>query len=578
MLDLTKRPFLAALLWGLLFSLLFALSFPPVSLWPLALFAIMPLVWIAARTARPLRSGLASSIASIPMWAFFHAYIWNISDAAVFPLVLYLSLWPGLFVWLAGIVRTRLPRISVVFAAPLIWTGLEVLRGDIVWHGYPWYLVAHPLIDLPRLAGMSAFLGTYAISFVVVAIGAIPFGAASIDPGAPRAVSRRARWRMSLAAFAIPVVVIALILLAGPSPAPSPTARIAVIQTNVPQDNKMSWTVEQRLRDFGRMLELTRQAAAALPPPDLIVWPETMFPGYALNNEAVAAERLAGLSYRDGPKTTYFQSELLLTQREIGIPMIVGAMASDGLSFSTDAAGTIRQFERARFNSVFLVNDGAVAPARYDKIHLTPFGEVMPYISAWPWLERKLLSLGARGMAFDLSAGSRLQRFEVPVAGRGGHEAATLRIATPICFEITVASLCRALVWESSERRADVLLSLSNDGWLGWSDGTRRAIVQQSRWRAVELATPVVRAVNTGISVAIDHHGGITGSLPPRTEGVLMAEVPLLAAGSVDPGPTLYARWGDVFGWLGLCAASGLVAVALVMPRPRATDHPVSEG
>jgi len=580
-LDLTKHPFLAALLWGLLFSLLFALAFPPANLWPLAFAAPMPLVWIAARTSRPFRSALGVYLASIPMWAFLHAYIWDISAAGVFPLVLYLSLWPALFVWLTGLVQRRVPRFPVVFVAPLIWTGLEVLRGEVVWHGYPWYVIGHPLIGAWPIDGCTTYLGTYGVSFTVVmlatAVLQIPYAVAAHKRSGAKQPFRLRGLAPELFAFTL-AVLIAAAPIAGRSVAALPIARIAVIQTNVPQDNKIAWTVEQRMRDFARMLALTRQAAATTPPPDLIVWPETMFPGYALNETAIAAERAAGLSYRDGRKTTYFHAELLLTQREIGIPMIVGAMASDGLSFSQDDAGGVRFFERARYNSAFLIHNGAVAANRYDKIHLTPFGEVMPYISSWPWLERQLLSLGARGMAFDLSAGTTMQRFEVPVTGRAGHEATTMRIAAPICFEITVSGLCRRLVWENGERRADLLLNLSNDGWLGNSDGSRRAIVQQSRWRAVELATPVVRAVNTGISVAIDQHGRITSSLPPREDGVLIAEVPLLAAGRVDHGATPYARWGNVFGWFCLCAASGLVAVALAMPRPRTSRRGLAAG
>jgi apolipoprotein N-acyltransferase len=328
---------------------------------------------------------------------------------------------------------------------------------------------------------------------------------------------------------------------------------VAVVQSNVAQSNKTGWAVEDRLSAFGRLVGLTREAAGG--EPDVIVWPETMFPGMAMDPEAVSRERAAGLSWRTERgrvPTTYFHDELMALQGELGVPMIVGAIGLEGLEFEEVGGGVAPRFER-EYNSAFLIEDGGVRGVRYDKMELTPFGEVMPYISAWPWLERRLMAIGARGMSFELSRGRSAVRFEIPSAS------GPVRVATPICFEATETSQCRELVGRGGERLAGVLINLTNDGWFGGFDAARVQHLLAARWRCLELRTPMVRAANTGISAAIGADGLLLRSeagplrLGARTEGVLMADVPV--GGGVVPGGLA----GRVLGWLG--AASLLVPV-----------------
>jgi apolipoprotein N-acyltransferase len=262
--------------------------------------------------------------------------------------------------------------------------------------------------------------------------------------------------------------------------------------------------------------------------------------------------------------------------------MLVGAIGYDDVQYAREPDGRLRRSETASYNSVFSIVAGRVT-GRYDKVHLTPFGEVMPYISAWPWLEQTLLGFAAAGMAFDLSAADEPRVLQVPVArgDPGDFELPDrayqpVRIATPVCFESTDAALCRRLVnlAENGSGAPFFIVNPTNDGWFGASDAGREHHLQLARWRAVENAVPVVRAANTGISCAIDHRGRVTARgvrtpdgpiVDARADGVLVADLHLVGI------PTLYSRNGDSFGWSLMALAllaMGAACIPLNRPRP----------
>lgn len=533
---------------GLLHALLMGLAFPPVGLWPLTLLSVTPLVWVAMRGREaPSRTALWAAVGTVPFWAGSHAWITGVSPVGYFPLVLYLSFYPGLFIWIvARLLRSPPRRLAVLPAIALLWVGLEVLRGEVVMHGYAWYLVAHPLIAWAPLASPAAWIGAYGVSLLVALIGV----SALVALPAWRSYRAQAIW-----CFAVCVCVWgAAAIWSGPRVGER-TARIAAIQTNLPQTLRMEWPTDERIQDTRRFLAMTVEAGRATPTPDLIVWPETMYPGFYLDEESLEAVRAAGpqmkgfIEFNDA----VFDATLDI-QQGIGRPLLIGTSVFEGLRFDGEY-----WFEHDhRFNSVVLADRGMIQPERYDKVRLTPFGEEMPYISAWPWLEQRLLAIGAEGMPFDLSAGAEYSVFEI---SQEGHET-PFRVVTPICFESTIASLCRRLVYGSQGRRADVMVTVTNDGWFGWFDGGRAKHKLAGRWRCVELGTPMVRAANTGISAVIDHRGrvlsaGVEGEAQTaRVEGVLIGEVAL------PIGETRYGRRGwDVVAWI----AGVWVAIAMAL-------------
>ena len=537
-----SKPLLYGVGLGASHALLLWLAFPPIGFGLLGVIAPIPLFLLALQTDRPWCTGLGVAIGTLPFWAYHHWWVFAVSGAGAPPLIVLQSLWAGLFVAIGAICSKRLRPWQKPVALALAWSGVEFFRGRLFFDGYPWFLSAHPLADLP-LAKWASVIGAYGVGLLVALLGA---------SFAHAAISRSPGWRKAI----LPLACLLLLAFGGllPTPSSDRTARIAVVQTNLPQNNKLAWDLNDRIERFRTWASLSADAGAMQPPPDLIVWPETMFPGATLSPEAITEfERFERSQGRSGSIGTLFVAPLLELQTQIRVPMLLGAIGYDKLAISTEPDGGLRLDRDASYNSAFLVADGTIDPARYDKIFLTPFGETMPYISAFPALERALLDFAAGGMNFDLSAGTVPVRFEVET-----EEAGTLRIATPICFEATIAHVCRRLVYDDAERQADMLINLTNDGWFGSFDAGRANHLLIARWRAIELGTPIVRAANTGISCVVDPRGRVLKAAAPRQPADLLpVEVPL-------PGgaQTIYARIGDIAGWLATLATLALLGFA----------------
>jgi apolipoprotein N-acyltransferase len=248
-------------------------------------------------------------------------------------------------------------------------------------------------------------------------------------------------------------------------------------------------------------------------------------------------------------------------QRSVAIPMLVGEEARTRMRLERVEGGIALPFDQ-RFNSAYLLLDGHVAAPRYDKIRLTPFGETMPYIRFWPWLQDRLLGLAATGMHFDLAAGRERAVFTIPGF-------TPIRAVTPICFESTVASLCRSLVFDSQgRRRVDLIVNLTNDGWFGASLIGRLQHLQAARWRSLELGTPTLRAANTGVSAIIDARGRVVAWGVDGRPGAAFVDGVLSGQVALNPGSTPYARVGDLAGWVALAAGFLLVLAVAIWRTP----------
>lgn len=563
---------------GFAHALLLVLAFPPFGLWPATIVAIAPLVWIAVRPGRfGWRDGVAVALGASAFYWYQCQWAIAISTAGYIPLVLYLTIYPGLFSLLLNFLRRRLPRVPLSLLVPIAWTGLEWLRGEIVWDGYAWFLISHPLIENVFLSVAGSMVGAYGVGAFVASFNGIAFdlfgprfAAAQSSPISARNLIARIVFGVGIVIAFVAISVNAFSYSA--SATAEPEIRVGIVQTNIPQSNKVSWSFEQRKTDFAHFLQLTREAAQKKP--SVILWPETMFPGTFLQPFEDVDVRGKSL----GKRISNFASELLRFQNEIDIPMLVGAIGTEHLRLVPDPDGRDSHFvSEHRFNSVFLLKHGAVEPLRYDKIRLTPFGETMPYISAWPWLQDKLLSIGASGMSFDLAMGTpdRIGAFEFapttpsPLAKRPE----VVRVVTPICFEITESGLCRKLVNRAAQGRAKVLIAnITNDGWFGNFDPARIEHQIAARWRSLELGVAVVRAANTGIS-SVTEYGRANGNRlidiggrSSRVDGVMVENIALFR------GTTFYREYGD-FCWLFPIALGGLLILAFRRGSP---NNPVA--
>ncbi len=533
-------------------AVLFVLAFPGAGVWPLAFVAAAPLVWLAMVSRGSTRRVLIVVFAvQVCMWLWVMRWVFDVTAAGYLLLCMYLSGYAVAFVWITRDIG-RTFAWPAAFVAPVIWVGLECARGQLLFNGFPWFLAAYPAVEWPLLVQSADVLGTYFVSFLVVMVGGL---LADVWRARTGRLSRRAL----LVATAATVALHGANLLYGvvridPGDAGGGGPVVLAIQTNLPQDNKIAWTPQQQVQDVAGFVELTLAAAAAAAvTPDVVVWPETMLPGFGLEPGAIDASVEHGLV-----EPALFARTIARLAGDLGVPVLVGSPSFIGMG--------VRQMKWtwiAHYNSAYLVTGSPPYP-RYDKSFLTPFGETMPYISAWPWLERQLLGFGAGGMQFDLDSNPVVTRFEVSWSD------GTAVLATPICFEVTIGRVCRRMIYQDGVKRADALVNLSNDGWFGSNDAGRRQHVQVARFRCVENRVPMIRSVNTGMSVAIDSSGRLIGPLAvtgdgfvatPRSPGWLLAELPL------DRRSTVYGRIGDVWGWACLLSTVGLCIAAAIVRR-----------
>ncbi len=561
----SRHPRLAAFGAGLISSAGWVLAYPPVSFWPAAVLIVWPVIRLARGNGhRGFSRALLFGLGTVPAWAWLTR--WAASGApAGYPLLVgYLALFAALTCW--AVARLRRAGVPMMLAGPIAWVGVEFFRGAIAFDGFPWFLAAHPLIDAPAtdhnpvLAWPAMFLGTYAVSgMLVLAVAALD---RLLTPPRPR-------WAWAAAA-AIPLWPLgSLPGWAACDPATPPPV-VGIIQTNIPQSIRGGWGPDERVADWKTMRRLLAEAAGHTPRPDVLVIPETMFPGSVLQDDAARIERENRIVWYvtapDGRRAelpvSAIRDDVLKTQESLGIPLLIGTIRYEGFRITAEPDG-LRYESDHKYNSVFLVRGGRVRSAVYDKQQLTPFGEVMPYISAWPWLEKQLLAVAASGMRFDLAEGRSRTVFSIPAAGGG-----SVRVVTPVCFEATLPDICRGLVFEGGRRRADLLVNMTNDGWFYHAAGGRSLHELAARWRCVELATPMARAANTGISAVIDRRGVAVASLEPEREGVLVSPV------ETCTGSTVYARIGDLAGWLFLAATILGLAASYAPGHGNRTDRP----
>ncbi|HRQ75649.1 MAG TPA: apolipoprotein N-acyltransferase [Phycisphaerales bacterium] len=530
-------------LLGLVHALLFALAFPDVhaeaGLWPLAFFAVVPLAWLALLAPSARWAAVSVFITQLVMWLWIGRWLVQVTVPGYVPYALILSVYPTIFVLLLRWVsrHPRLGSVPLALSVPVLWVGIEFLRGEIAFDGYPWYLVGHPLVEAPILAQSADLFGAYFISF----LAAMTAGAtvAVLHDGVGRA------WRS--AALVAGVLAVnagygAWRLSQPDMLSDGPT--MLIVQTNLPQNNKMRSSPQEQLEHFDSFIELTVNGLLAARDQgervEVMVWPETMLPGFGFEPESVAFLVRENLFPLD-----HFTRNIELLVERSGVPMLVGSAAAVGLRYEEDDDHARLLDSDARYNAAYLIQNG-VPKQRYDKVFLTPFGETMPYISRWPWLEQKMLSFGASGMKFNLDRGGSMHPLVVAANELRGE----VSLATPICFEATMAWVCRGLVYDRGEKRASALVNLTNDAWFGWFAPGRVQHAQVSRFRAIENRVPMVRAANSGVSMAIDSMGRITDAIGSGRYGEPMRADVLTVTPRFDARIAPYAIIRDVWGWL----------------------------
>jgi apolipoprotein N-acyltransferase len=208
-------------------------------------------------------------------------------------------------------------------------------------------------------------------------------------------------------------------------------------------------------------------------------------------------------------------------------------------------------------NSAYLFEpDGTFSDlpgGRYDKIHLVPFGEFIPFHYSIPILYKLFLALGPKYYSqYELHDGSDngLTVFQLRKPGGG----APWRFVTPICFEDIDAGLCAQMFRPGADgrKRAEFIVNVTNDGWFAPTESAQH--FQAATFRCIENRAPMARSVNTGISGFIDSDGRRSHLVSAGTTGTSWATM------MPDNRLTLYTRWGDWFAWSCVIFTAALAA------------------
>ncbi|PJI37644.1 apolipoprotein N-acyltransferase [Ferrovibrio sp.] len=491
---------------ALLLGVLLAGAQAPLSLWPLAFVCFILLLLLddgGANMTSRRRSFFTLFAFAYGYFVAGHYWI-GISffvDAAKYALLLplpvlglpvVLAVFPATGAWLAWLVA-RGNRPLYMLLMPFGWLVGEWLRGHVAT-GFPWNLVGYVWGDWPAAMQLASYIGAQGL-------GLLTMLAAS---GMALALLGR---RIALVLPALLVMAMGLAALRIPSDiAMLPDVNLRLVQPSIEQTLK--W------QDGLRQQHLQQHVALSLQPADKalthVIWPETAIP-YLLDEEPGLREALAK---RLAPGTV----------------LITGAPRRELRSENPR--------DIAIYNSVFALGSDAQIVARYDKVHLVPFGEYLPFRKILKPLGLDAIAAGAVDFSFG--------RDMAPIAIPGLPFARVL-----ICYEAIFAD--ESMQQSDAAPAAGLLLNVTNDAWFGTSSGPYQHLVA-AKFRAVEQGLPLVRAANNGISAIVDPYGRITVQLGLNEIGVVDGGLP--AAIAQRP---LYARIGDapllVFAIVSLIAA-----------------------
>lgn len=391
-------------------------------------------------------------------------------------------------------------NVRLMFFVTMVWVASEYVRS-FLFTGFPWNFLGVSQYGSPALIQIAQWGGVYMVSACIVWMNTALFITLSQYILGVRA--RKYRVHIELMLGLLPTALSAsygLQTIFNVPVFPDPV-HVALVQPNIAQTEK--WD-EGKDQDIRMRLEQLTETVTRIGGLDLVIWPETALPDF------VRASR---------------QSHALVMQvMERGTPLLTGSM---DVEFSDS--------KRTYFNSSLLYGTNGSIVAKYDKQHLVPFGEYVPF--------PKLLGTFTP-VAVDFRGGT--ESTLLPLQGKAS-------FSVLICFEDIIAPLSVNAV----RNGARWLVNQTNDGWFDPSYQSEQHLAH-AVFRCVENRVPMVRCCNTGVTCAIDAYGNISRRLAPRTSGFITADVHPRPVGLPK---TFYTRHPDVFAKFALLAS---VAMAVV--------------
>ncbi len=542
----TWKPWAAAGLSAVLLELPFPLA-GPMPPWRsvFAWFALVPLLWALlgnpqSGERRPLRRGFFVAYLCGVLWYLGNCY-WirdtmshygDMPTLAPTLLLIGFSLVLGLYFGLFGLglvlVRraTGSTRMALAFA-PFLWTGLELAAARIT--SVPWDQLGYSQVDNALINQLAPWTGVYGISFVLVAVNALLAGGFLLGREIKNPLS--GRWAYTGCGAVLLISGFTGVFVAPPRPAPTATA--VLIQPNLDVGSANNWQGpdwDRHIAEFTRLAgEQCKKYIAGIPQagaptgeiicppypthPDLVAWPESPAP-----------------FDESDPR---FKSALVSIARAVQAPLVVG-----NVGWTYDASA----HEWNYYNSALVVDADGQRVGRYDKIHLVPFGEYIPFQNLLTFA-RKLT--GRVGL---FTRGSERNAFLLPTQNDSSH-----RYGVFICYEAVFADEVRLFALHGAE----VFVNISDDGWYGDTSAPWQHM-NMARMRAIENRRWLLRDTNSGVTAAIDPYGRVRQSIPRHQTDALPAEF------AFRNDITFYTAHGDVFAWLCAILSIGVVGWSIM--------------
>ena len=502
----SRVPTLAECCVALVAASALILSFPNFNLWFLAWVGFVPLLLLVARRPAPWQAfflgWLFGSVffygtcywLTYSMINFGGFAAWQ-AFAMLIPGALVLGVFPGLVTMVLARSIRKWGTATLLFV-PIVWAAMEWARLGIT--GQLWNAIGYSQAYLPLLIQPARLGGIYAVGFLIVAVNAaIAF-----------ALTRRTYKAIAISGSLVVLVFCLIFLMASQSfyqpEADRPADAVVIaIQPNVPMD--LIKSAEDMTRLNARHFEMSETALRSLPDeglPRLLIWPESPM-NFTYGSDAAFREKLKQFA-------NLHRTSILLNSQEVA--------PNDGL-----------------YNSALLVNQEGGLVSQYDKIRLLPFGEYVPLPQ---WLPGAGL---IRGIVGDFTPGTNYRLMPV----------GNVRAGVFICIESAYPNIARQFAQDG----ADVLINISNDGYLG-PTAVMRQHLANAVFRAVENDRPVLRVTNTGITAFIQPSGEVRDMTQPFQQEARVWQITRTSSQR-----SFYTAYGDVFA--SVCAALTLIGFIL---------------
>lgn len=497
-------------------GLLLTGSFPRTDIYWLAWFALLPLL-VSLRNLSSkdaFRLGFLTGFSHYLTLMYWLAYTmktyghlpWVVCVSILIIFSVYLALFTAAFssfiTWIC-----KKPLICLLMI-PVLWVSLEYVRSFFL-SGFPWELIGYSQYKALHLIQISDILGVYGVSFIIALSNAAIFLLFLYITGMDWEGIKVTKRLVGGSILTI-AIIMGLVLAYGKWRiqstdeliAASPSKLVTIVQGNIEQSKK--WDSAFRTLTIEKYLHLSLSAKD--PKPDLIVWPETAAPFYFFHNV-----RLSKMVQKGVQKAG--------TSFLIGSPSFIHG--ERGIKY---------------YNSAYLINPDGTIHGKYDKVHLVPFGEYVPFKKWLPFLGKMVEQVG------DFWPGKKGSTIKW----------GNYKLGVQICFEIIFPELSRAM----ANNNAVLLANLTNDAWYGHSSAPYQHF-SMTVFRAIENRKALVRSANTGISGFIDPAGRIVAKTALFKDAVLTRSVPLISI------TTFYTRFGDLF------AIACLMGVLLIVLKQK---------